>query len=69
VLFAQRAVLGLANLGFKEVHVGVLDLGNRRQEEQNDEQGHKASDTKVCALHVLETLVVVNGVGEEQAGC
>lgn len=69
ILLPEWAGVVLADSVFLHRHVGIRDLGHGREEEKDDEEGNEARDTQVHPLHVLEALVVIYGVGEENAGC
>ena len=46
-------------------HIGICDLGQRREEEDNSEAEHEGGDTKICPLYLGE--IIGLGVGEEDA--
>ena len=44
-----------------ELHVGVCDLGNFRNQEQRGEKDHKDGNREVDPLHIIDGGLVVEG--------
>ena len=68
-LLSEWSWVVFSNLHLLCAHIGICDLGHWRQEKEDDQQPYEASNTKVCPLYILQSLVCIDSFGKEYTGC